>query len=49
MVRWNQGLSDPGSNLGRGTALSSWARHFTFTLVLIGTGEVIAGVNSAIN
>ena len=35
MVRaLDSGLSDPGSSLGRGTALCSWARHFTLTVPL---------------
>ena len=30
----NTGSSGPGSSPGRGTALCSWARHFTLTLPL---------------
>ena len=47
--------SDPVSSLGRGTALCSWARHFTLIVPLftqgvkMGTGKFTAGDNPAMD
>ena len=51
----DSGSSDLGLSPGRGTALCSWARHFTLTVALftqvykIATGEFTAGDNPAMD